>query len=63
MNTSEIVDITIIDEMTIMVNGKKKRKKKKKKKKVKGGLSETIMETSIIEEHPDNVLKIDPNPP
>jgi len=43
-----------------MVNGKKKWKKKKKKRKKKNGLSTTIEEISIIEDHPDYaVLKVD----
>ena len=35
LDTSSIGDITIIDEETIIVNGKRKRKKKKKKKRKK----------------------------
>lgn len=45
------------------MNGKKKRKKKKKKKKTKHGLSTTIAEMSVIEDHPDYApLSLDPNP-
>jgi len=46
-----------------MVNGKKKKKKKTKRKKRKNGLSTTIEEVSIIEDHPDTYIKIDTQPP
>jgi hypothetical protein len=55
---TSLVDITIIDEQTIMVNGKKKRKKKKKRKRrtKEGGVGETIGEISIIEDYPDPAI-------
>ena len=54
-DTSAIGDITIIDEETIIVNGKRKRKKKKKKKRKKGGKEITISNISYIEPHPDEI--------
>lgn len=52
-------EITVIDEQTIMVDGKRKRKKKKKKKRKKiGGGEETIANITIdevfVDEEPEN---------